>query len=302
MAVTAQPTGLALKRRRGLPWYLEVWVRLVREKPLGAVGAVLVLALLLTAVFADVLAPYNYEDTESAALLGFSLTHPLGTDNLGRDMLSRIIYGARVSMYVSLGSVAWGGTVAVILGLLTGYVGGKLDLFIQRVVDAWMSFPSLVIVLTLMSILGPGLLQVIFTIGLGFSFGNSRVVRSTVLSVKENLYIDAARAIGASPGRIVLVHVLPNVMAPIIILITLTSGIAILIESSLSFLGFGVPPPHPSWGGMLSGAGREYMYLAPWMAVWPGVAISLAVFGFNMLGDALRDLLDPRLRGAGILR
>lgn len=268
---------------------------------MGAIGVVLVAGLFLAAVFASVLTPYGYEET-GTPLLSSRLEHPLGTDELGRDMLTRILHGARVSMFVSLGAVTWGTTLAVLLGLLTGYFGGKVDLVVQRVVDAWMAFPSLVVVLTLMAVLGNGMMQIILAIGLGFTFGNSRVVRGTVLSIKQNLYIDAARAMGATPTRILLQHVLPNAMAPIIVIVTLTSGTAILIESSLAFLGFGVPPPHPSWGGMLSGIGREYMFMAPWMAIWPGVAISLAVFGFNMLGDALRDLLDPRLRGSGSLK
>jgi peptide/nickel transport system permease protein len=198
---------------------------------------------------------------------------------------------------VSIGTV-----LATMIGVMSGYFGGKVDVLMQRVVDAWMAFPFLVAVISLMAVLGPGLLNVICALGILSAANSSRIIRSAALAIKEHQYVEAARAVGASHLRIILRYILPNVMAPIIIIATISLGFAILAESALSFLGLGVPPPYPSWGEMLSGSGRSYMHKAPWMATWPGVAISLAVFGFNMLGDALRDLLDPRLRGGRLVR
>jgi peptide/nickel transport system permease protein len=188
--------------------------------------------------------------------------------------------------------------LATALGVSSGYFGGAYDLVVQRVVDAWLSFPYLIIVLSVMAVLGPGLLNVVLSLALVIAAASSRVIRAATIAVAQHPYVEAARALGASHRRILLHHVLPNVTGTIIILATIGLGGVILAESALSFLGFGVPPPYPSWGGMLSGSGRTYMFRAPWMAIWPGVAISLAVFGFNMLGDALRDVLDPRLRGS----
>jgi peptide/nickel transport system permease protein len=279
-----------------------VW-RLAQEKPLGAVGGVIVLSLLCCAAFAPWIAPYPYDATNvRQRLQPPSAQFYLGTDNLGRDLFSRIVYGARVSVTVGFGAVGIGTLLATCLGVGSGYFGGKLDVLIQRLVDAWMAFPWLVILLSIMAVLGPGLLNVILSLGVLSAASSSRVIRSATLAAKENQFIEAARAVGASHLRIILRYILPNVMAPIIIIATISLGFAILAESSLSFLGLGVPPPYPSWGEMLSGSGRSYMQKAPWMAVWAGVAISLAVFGFNMLGDALRDLLDPRLRGGQLIR
>jgi peptide/nickel transport system permease protein len=277
--------------------------RLVREKPLGAFGGMLVLVLMLCAIFAHWIAPYPYDETNvRQRLKPPSAQFYLGTDNLGRDVFSRIIYGARISVTVGFGAVTLSILLATILGVSSGYFGGKVDVFIQRVVDAAMAFPPLVILLSIMAVLGPGLLNVILVLGIVPSANRSRVIRSATLAAKENQYVEAARAVGASHLRILLCYILPNIMAPIIIVATNALGAVILVEATLSFLGFGVPPPYPSWGEMLSGSGRSYMYKAPWMAIWPGVAISLAVFGFNMLGDALRDLLDPRLRGSQLMR
>jgi peptide/nickel transport system permease protein len=277
--------------------------RLVKEKPLGAFGGLLVLVLMLCALLAHWIAPYPYDETNvRQRLKPPGAQFYLGTDNLGRDVFSRIIYGARISVTVGFGAVTLSILLATILGVTSGYFGGKIDVFVQRLVDAAMAFPTLVILLSIMAVLGPGLLNVILVLGIVPSFNRSRVIRSATLAAKENQYLEAARAVGASHLRIILRYILPNVMAPIIIVGTNALGAVILVEATLSFLGFGVPPPYPSWGEMLSGSGRSYMYKAPWMAIWPGVAISLAVFGFNMLGDALRDLLDPRLRGSQLMR
>ncbi|MGH8065082.1 MAG: ABC transporter permease [Candidatus Entotheonellia bacterium] len=278
--------------------FLEVWVRLVREKPLGLLGAFIVFGLIGVAVFADVLAPYGYAQTSLLQRFkASSLEHWLGTDQLGRDLLSRIIYATRVSLSVSLGAAALGTLLATLIGVTSAFFGGRYDLCVQRFVDAWEAFPGLLLLLTIMSLLGPGLFNITLVLGLSFGIQNSRIVRGAALSVKENAYIEAAQAFGGSNLRIMLLHMLPNVAAIIIVVATIGLGNLILIEASLSFLGFGVPPPHPTWGGMLSLQGLSYMYQAPWLAIWPGVALSAAVFGFNMFGDALRDLLDPRLRG-----
>ena len=284
------------KRRNAL---VDVAVRLVREKPIGLIGAVIVLLMFLTGIFADVLAPYA--DTETHLVYRFSSPGTpgflLGTDQLGRDMLSRIIYGARVSMIVGLVATSISVLESTLIGVLSGFLGGKFDMTVQRFVDAWMCFPWLIIMITIMSLVGTGMWQLIFVLGITGGIGGSRVVRSAVIGIKENLYVQAAEAIGSPTARTLMRHILPNIMAPIIILYTIGMGGVILAEASLSFLGYGIPPPTPSWGGMLSGGGRTYMLQAPWMAFWPGLALSIAVFGINMLGDALRDILDPRLRG-----
>jgi len=277
---------------------VDVVIRLVKEKPLGTVGGVIVLVLFLVGIFADFLAPYGYNEIQLAARLAPpSGQYLLGADNLGRDLMSRIIFGARISMYVGLGSSVVATIGGVLIGIISGWFGGKTDMIIQRLVDAVMCFPPLFFLLTVMAILGPGLIQVIMVLGVLTWFGNSRVVRSAVIAIKMNVYLEAAKAIGASPIRILARHILPNITAPIIIMFTVGMGGFILAESTLSFLGFGIPPPVPSWGGMLSESGRRYMLLAPWMALWPGLALAIVVYGVNMLGDALRDLLDPRLRG-----
>ena len=277
--------------------------RLVREKPLGAFGGLLVLVLMLCAIFAHWIAPYPYDETNvRQRLKPPGAQFYLGTDNLGRDVFSRIVYGARISVTVGFAAVTLSLLLATIVGITSGYFGGKFDVLVQRVVDAWMAFPNLLFVLFIMAVMGPGLLNVILALGVVHAANRSRVIRSATLAAKENQFVEAARAVGAGHLRIILRYILPNVMATIIIIATNALGGVILAESTLSFLGFGVPPPYPSWGEMLSGSGRSYMYRAPWMAIWPGVAISLGVFGFNMLGDALRDLLDPRLRGSQLMR
>jgi peptide/nickel transport system permease protein len=293
------PVRHAVSRPLGLPHTVALVGRLARRKPLGAIGAVIVVGLILLAIFADQIAPYAYDD----AIAGARMKPPsaqfwMGTDNLARDIWSRVVYGARISVTVGFATVALVVVLATLIGVTSAYVGGAFDTAVQRVVDAWMSFPALVIVLSMLAALGPGLLNLILALAILGAAGTSRVIRGATLATLQYPYVEAARALGSSHLRIVVRHVLPNVMATIIILATVALGTVILAESALSFLGFGVPPPYPSWGGMLSGSGRSFMYHAPWMALCPGAAISLAVFGFNMLGDALRDVLDPRLRGA----
>ena len=274
--------------------------RLALRKPLGAIGALIVVALILLAAFADQIAPYSYDQSIAGARMRPpSAQFWMGTDNLARDIWSRVVYGARISVTVGFATVALVIVLATAIGVTSAYVGGAFDIVVQRVVDAWMSFPALVIVLSLLAALGPGMVNLIFALAILGAAGTSRVIRGATLTTLQNPYVEAARALGSGHLRIIVRHILPNVLATIIIVATVALGTVILAESALSFLGFGVPPPYPSWGGMLSGSGRSFMYHAPWMALCPGAAISLAVFGFNMLGDALRDLLDPRLRGAG---
>jgi peptide/nickel transport system permease protein len=285
--------------RRPFGRMLMAITRFARRKPIGAASGMIVIAMLVMAAFAEQIAPYGYDEAvRGARMKPPSAAHWLGTDNLSRDIWSRVVFGARVSITVGFATIFLGTLVAAALGVSSGYFGGKYDLVVQRVVDAWMSFPYLVIILSVMAVLGPGLLNVILSLSIIVAATGSRVIRGATIAIAQHAYVEAARAMGCGHARIVIRHILPNVTATIIILATIGLGGVILAESALSFLGFGVPPPYPSWGSMLSGSGRTYMYRAPWMAVWPGVAISLAVFAFNMLGDALRDVLDPRLRGA----
>ena len=287
---------IAPKRRSRLA---DFFIRLVKEKPLGTISGIIILTLILVAIFADVLAPYSFLELHLAdRLQGSSAQYLLGTDHLGRDLLSRLIYGARLSLTVGLAATTLNVVVAVLIGGTSGFFGGKLDLAVQRFVDAWMAFPGLLLLLTIMSIAGRGMLQIILILGIAGGIGGSRVVRGAVIGIKENDYFLAARAIG-SPGAATLVrHVLPNIMAPVIIIFTINIGGVIISEASLSFLGFGLPVEVPSWGGMLSREGRQYMELAPHLALWPGLCLTTVVYCFNMFGDAMRDLLDPRLRGA----
>ena len=272
---------------------------MVREKRLGTVGGIVVIALLFTGIFAEFLAPYGMnESNRGAALSAPSAEFLLGTDNLGRDLLSRIIFGARVSILIGLGATALSTVFSLTIGIVTAYYGGLLDLLVQRVVDAWMALPGLVILMVIISVVGPGIMTVIVVLGLHFGIIDSRIYRGAALSVKEDVFVEAAQAIGCSVPRVLLRHILPNILPTAIILFTIDVPDIILIEAGLSFLGFGIPPPQPSWGSMLSGSGRSYMFLAPWMAIWPGVAIAVTVYGISMFGDALRDILDPRLRGA----
>ena len=298
-AVEAEP-----KRRSTLA---DFFIRLIKQKPLGTLGGIIVLLMLVTGIFADLswiglpnvgLAPYHYSEyTLTARMSPPSADHVLGTDNIGRDLFSRIIYGARISMIVGLGASAINVVFSAIVGVTSGYLGGKFDIIVQRFVDTALTFPMLIIVITIMGLVGTGLLQTVIVLGIWGGIAWIRVARSAVIAIRENVYVDAARAIGCSTGEMLRRHILPNITPILIIMFSVSMSGNILGEASLSFLGFGIPPPHPSWGGMLSMEGRSYMYEAPWLAIWPGVALSVAVYGINMWGDAVRDLLDPRLRG-----
>ena len=288
--------GVAHRKRRNR--WLDFVVRLFREKPLAATGLVIVAVLLLTAIFADFIAPYDYrEQNLQDSLLGHSPSHLMGTDQLGRDIFSRIVVGARVSLVVAFSCVAGFLLIAIVFGMGTGYMGGKVDMLVQRFVDGWMTIPTLIILLAMVSVVGQGLWQIILVLSLDRGISTSRVLRGEALALKETTYVEAARAVGAGHLRVFLLHVVPNAFAPIIIMATISLGVFILAEASLSFLGYGVPPPFPTWGSMLSGSGLSYMQRAPWMAIWPGVALTVGVWAFNMLGDGMRDQLDPRLRG-----
>jgi len=273
-------------------------IRLVKEKPLGTVGGIITLLLLLTGIFANFIAPYGESETHILDMLAApSAKYWLGADNLGRDILSCVIFGARISVIVGLAASALATILSLIIGMLCGYIGGKLDLIVQRVVDAVMCIPMLILMMVIISIIGAGMWSVIVVLGVMWGIVGSRHTRSCVIGIKENIYVEGARAIGCSTTRMLIRHILPNIMAPTIVLFSVRVPNAILTEASLSFLGFGIPPPTPSWGGMLSGSGRDYMLQAPWMVIWPGLALSIVVYGVNIFGDAVRDLLDPRLRG-----
>ena len=285
-----------LKRRSRLA---DFFIRLVREKPLGAVGAVIVLLLLFVGIFSPLLATHDVNKVHLRDRFAPpSAAYLLGADNIGRDIFSRLIYGARVSVIVGLAGTAICVAVATITGGISGFLGGKFDITVQRFVDAWYSFPSLLILLTVMSVAGRGMLQVIVVLGLILGVYNSRVVRSAVIGIKENDYFLAAEAVGSPTTSTMMRHVLPNIMAPIIITFSISIGDIILSEASLSFLGYGLPANIPSWGRMLSFEGRVHMERAPYLALYPGLCLTLVIYGINMFGDAMRDLLDPRLRGS----
>ena len=276
----------------------DFFIRLVREKPLGAASGIVVLLLILVSVFADVLAPYPMDEQHLVdRLQPPSARYLLGTDQLGRDFLSRLIYAARLSLGVGLAATTVNVVVAFLVGGTSGFLGGKFDLVVQRFVDAWMAFPGLLILLTVMSITGPGLPQIILVLGISGGIAGSRVLRSAVIGVKEGVYFQAAEAAGSTRWSTLIRHVLPNVAAPVIVIFSINVGGVIMAEASLSFLGFGLPAQIPSWGGMLSRDGRTHMEVAPWLALWPGLCLTVVVYVLNMFGDAMRDLLDPRLRG-----
>jgi peptide/nickel transport system permease protein len=273
-------------------------VRFGKRKPLGAVGGIIVLALILMAALAPIIAPYDYREAHPAVVHDPpSNAFVLGTDHLGRDVLSRVMKGAQISLYVGLGSVLIGITAAFVVSVASTYAAGLVDLSLQRLVDSLMALPGLIIALAIIAVLGASLNNVIVAIVIGMFAPVVRTVRSQVLSLKELDYVLAARAIGASSNRIVFRHIAPNCFAIYLVLATFYLGTAIILEASLSFLGVGSPPHIPSWGGMLSRAAAERLQTAPWVAIFPGLAIFVVVLGFNLLGDALRDVFDPKLRG-----
>ncbi len=294
------PTGipsavLAPKRRSRLA---DFFIRLWKEKPLGTASGVIVLILLFVAIFGDFLMPYPFDEQNIIdRLQGSSAQHLLGTDHLGRDFLSRIIYGARISILIGLTVTTLDVVLGTLIGGISGFFGGKFDLLVQRFVDAWNAFPGLLLLLTAISIVGRGFTQIILVLGISAGIGGSRLIRSAVIAIKENDYFLAAEAIGSPRWRTFFRHVVPNIMPVIIIAFSVSIGGVILSLASLSFLGFGLPPEIPDWGGLLSREGRTFMELAPHLALWPGLALTITIYSLNMFGDAVRDLLDPRLRG-----
>jgi peptide/nickel transport system permease protein len=294
----AAPAELPAVRRAAPGIARTVW-RFARKKPLGAIGGLIMAAIIATAFLANLVATHDPIQTEAAGTLARpSHAHWLGTDNLGRDIYSRIIHGARVSLIVGVASTLLGSVLGGVIGLLSGYAGGRVDLVTQRVLDILQGLPLLVLALVMSAALGPSLTNVAIAISVPIIPRAARVIRSSVLAIREMQYVEAARAVGLRHLRIAFRHVLPNTMGPFIVLCTAQLGSAILVEAALSFLGLGVPEPYPSWGRMLSLSAAEYAQKAPHLVLFPGLAISLAVFGTNLLGDALRDTLDPRLRGA----
>ena len=301
MAVQQEGTELVSARavKGALPQRLfKVITGFVKKKPLGAFGGFIIVIMGLLAITAPIVAGDPIEWHFTDRLQSPNSTYILGTDDVGRDLWARIVNGARVSLYVGFLAVGFGSGFGGLIGITSAFYGGKVDAAIQRLMDAMMSIPTLIMALTIMASLGTSLNNVVIAIGIVQIPRANRIVRSQALSVKESEFALAARSIGATDIRIMLQHILPQCVAPWLIIASAGLGTAIISEASLSFLGMGVPPPAASWGGMLSGRGREYWQVAPWMAIWPGLAISLAVYGFNLFGDALRDVLDPRLRGS----
>jgi peptide/nickel transport system permease protein len=296
MAASPQ-TVEALTRPRQRARWLAAIVDFVRRRPLGAIGAVIIVIMIAAALSAGLIAPYDPLANDYAAMISPpSAAHWLGTDAFGRDVLTRILYGSRTALMVGFGASLLGATLGSLIGVASAYFGGRVDLFVQRIMDVFFAFPVIILALTVVAVLGTGPGNVILAIAAPMVPRCARVVRSSALTVREMPYVDAARASGFGHRRIILRHMLPNVMAPILIMATAFLGEAILLEASLSFIGLGVQEPTAAWGLMLRGAAVEFAETAPWMAIFPGVAISLAVFGFNLFGDSLRDALDPRLR------
>jgi peptide/nickel transport system permease protein len=292
------PAGAELRvmqRRRSA---LSRALLLARRKPLGAVSAVMILVVVVTAVFAPLIAPFDPTDTHPRdKLQGPSTKYRLGTDDLGRDVFSRIVHGARTSLWAGVTATIFGTLLGSFIGMFSGYAGGRTDMVVQRIMDSLQVLPLIVLLLVVVVALGPSLWNIVWALSIGILPAAGRIVRGATLSVKSEQYVEAARLVGAGPGRILIRHVLPNVTAPIIVVASVTVGGAILAEASLSFLGLGVPPPTPSWGGMLASSGRRFFESTPTLAIFPGAAITLTVLAFNLLGDTLRDVLDPRLRG-----
>ena len=298
MAISSAPgeVVLAVEETRARRWSAATR-DFCRRRPLGAIGAAIVVVMIVVAALAGVLAPYDPVAVDFAAMLSKpSAQHWLGTDAFGRDVLSRLIYGSRTALFVGFGAAFIGATVGAVLGVGSAYFGGRLDLYIQRLMDIFLSFPLIILALAIVAILGNALHNLVMAITIPMIPRCALVIRSSALSIREMPYVDAARAAGFGHTRIILRHMLPNGMAPYLILLTAFLGQAILLESSLSFLGLGVQEPTAAWGLMLRGAAVEFAETAPWMAIFPGLAISLAVFAFNLFGDSLRDALDPKLR------
>lgn len=284
-------------RRRHRP-AVDLLVRLFRDKPLGALGGVIFVAFLFCGVFADVLAPEGQNQPHlEHRLEAPSFRFPMGTDHLGRDVFSRVLIAGQLSMIIGLLGAGMATVLSIVLGILSGYFGGMLDLILQRMVDAWMTFPGFVLLLVFINIVGPRVLPIAGILALVFGIAGSRIVRGSVISVRENMYVHAAQSSGAGTFHILWRHILPNIMPIVIVLFTIRVGAVILSEAGLAFLGLGVPPPQPTWGGMLSSEGLTYMYLGPWLAIFPGLCLGVVVYAVNVFGDALRDLLDPRMRG-----
>ncbi|TDJ41274.1 MAG: ABC transporter permease [Gammaproteobacteria bacterium] len=284
---------------RERPAFISFTLRLIREKPLGAFGGAIFVLFLFFGLFADFLIPYGVNETNLRVRLeGPSADHLFGTDHLGRDVLSRVLIGAQLSMTIGFLAAGFATVISIVLGVLSGYFGGKVDMLIQRFVDAWMCFPDLLFLMVVISIIGAGVPQIVMALSLIYGIAGSRIIRGSVISVRENMHTHAARSMGAKTMHILVRHILPNIMPVVIVLFTTRVGAAILTEAGLSFLGLGVPPPTPTWGGMLSGTGRTYMYIGPWLALAPGLCLTIVVYAINVYGDALRDLLDPRMRGS----
>ena len=275
----------------------EEVLKFIRTKPLGAGGALVILVMMFVAAFAGALTPYDpYQGDYALQFARPGAEHWFGTDEFGRDLLTRIMYGARIALFVGFSASLTGCTLGALLGVVSAYWGGRVDLFLERLMDILLAFPQLILALAIASVLGPAVQNVVMAIAIPIIPRAARVVRAAALAVKENQYVEAAQALGAFRRRVVLQHILPNVMAPYIIMLTAQLGGAILAEAALSYLGLGTAEPTPSWGLMLSGSAPSYAEKAPWIPVFPGIAISLGVFGFNLFGDSLRDALDPKLR------
>jgi peptide/nickel transport system permease protein len=297
MAVTPQTVDELTRIEEPQAGWQGTIVKFIRQRPLGAIGAAIVIVMAVLAATAGVIAPYDPLETDYAAMLAApDAKHWLGTDAFGRDVLSRVIYGSRTALMVGLGASLLGASIGSLIGVASAYFAGRTDLIVQRVMDVFFAFPVIILALAVVAVLGTGAGNVILAIAAPMIPRCARVVRSSALAVREMPYVDAARAAGFGSGRIILRHMLPNVMAPILIMATAFLGEAILLEASLSFLGLGVQEPTAAWGLMLRGAAVQFAESAPWMAIFPGLAITLAVFGFNLFGDSLRDALDPRLR------
>ncbi|MGH2602023.1 MAG: ABC transporter permease [Dehalococcoidia bacterium] len=270
---------------------------IIRRNPLGAFGGLLIFALIVGGVFAPLIAPYPIDQFSGPPAQAPTREHVFGTDKFGRDMFSRIVYGARISLQVGFVAVALGTLIGLAIGVSSGYIGGLLDTVVQRTIDTAIAFPQIILLLIIVRLLGPSIRNVIFVVAIGIIPGIARVVRGSVLSERQNQYVEAARALGASDVRIIIRHLTPNILPLAIVIATTLLGTAILAEASLSVLGLGIPPPNPSWGADIS-ASRTSFPINVWSALFPGIAISLTVLGFNLLGDTLRDILDPRLRGS----